>query len=365
MSNRIIVYAGTYTLPVAHVKQSAGEGIHIFSFDTDSGQLTKLDVTGNIESPSFLAIDSTQSYLYAGSEVDEWAEDRIRAFAINPDDGKLTFLNHQSAMGSSAAYVSVDRSNQYVLAANYSSGSVVLFPIEENGSLAPASNIQNHDYPLAGTVPSRQESAHAHCILMDRNNRFALACDLGLDKVIVYKLDTEENQLVVNEVAYLDVNPGAGPRHLIFHPHSDYVYVANELDSTVSVLAFDSEAGSLSMLQTISTLPDGFTGGDNWCSDIHVSADGRFLYVANRGHDSLVIYSIDDANGELTFIAHQATKGNTPRNFAIDPTGQFLLVANQDSDNIVIFRINQQTGLLDEVAVSACPTPVCLKMISL
>ena len=364
MSNRIIVYTGTYTRSVPHVKESAGQGIHIFSLDTESGELTAIDVAGGIESPSFLTIDSTQRYLYAGSEVTERSEHGVNAFAINPDNGKLTFLNHQSAMGSNAAYVSIDKSNQYVLVANYSDGSVVLLPVEEDGSLAPASSTHNHDYPIAGTVPSRQESPHAHSILMDNSNHFALSCDLGLDKIIIYRLDTKENKLVPHEPAYFDMNPGAGPRHLAFHPDNNYVYVANELDSTVSVLGFDAEAGRLSMIQTISTLPENFAG-DNWCSEILLSADGRFVYVANRGHNSLAIYAINEESGQLSFIAHQSTKGNTPRNFAIVPGGELLLAANQDSHNIVTFRINQDTGLLDEIAVSDCPTPVCLKMISL
>lgn len=365
MVQNIVLYVGTYTNSISHVPESNGEGIHQFRLNQTSGELTELGVMRGIDNPSFIAIDHQQKYLYAGTELAPPHLGTVTAFAIDATTGALQHLNQQSAMGSATAYLAVDYDNRYVFVANYASQqSIAMLPIEEDGKLAPASDTHQHSQEAKGTVPSRQDTSHAHCIVPSPDNRFVLVCDLGLDKVMLYQLDYENQSLVPHEPYDFDTQAGSGPRHLVFHPSQNIVYIAQELDSKVAVLAFDPSAGLLEHMQTVPTLPPSYAGS-NSASDIHVSADGRFVYTANRGHDSIAIYEVDQQSGQLTPIGHQQTYGKTPRGFTVDPSGQFLLVGNQDSHEIISFRINQTSGLLKQVATTACPTPVCLKMIVL
>lgn len=362
MVQNIVLYVGTYTDPISHVPQSKGEGIHQFQLNQTSGELTELGVMRGIDNPSFIAIDHQQKYLYAGTELAPPQLGTVTAFAIDSTTGALQSLNEESAMGSATAYLAVDYDNRYVFVANYAGHqSIAMLPIEADGKLAPASDTHQHTQEAKGTVPSRQDTSHAHCIVPSPDNRFVLVCDLGLDKVMLYQLDHENQELVPHEPYDFDAQAGSGPRHLVFHPSQNIVYIAQELNSTVAVLAFDPISGLLEHMQTVPTLPSSYAGS-NSTSDIHVSADGRFVYTANRGHDSIAIYEVNQQSGQLTPIGHQQTYGKTPRGFVIDPSGQFLLVGNQDSHEIVSFQINQTSGLLKRVATTACPTPVCLKM---
>ncbi len=365
MTQNIILYVGTYTNSISHVPESNGEGIHQFQLNQTSGELTELGVMRGINNPSFIEIDHQQKYLYAGTELAPPQLGTVTAFAIDAATGTLGRLNEQSAMGSATAYLAVDYDNRYVFVANYAGQqSIAMLPIEENGKLAPASDTHQHTQKAKGTVPSRQDTSHAHCIVPSPDNRFVLVCDLGLDKILLYQLDHENQRIVPHEPYYFDTQAGSGPRHLVFHPSQNIVYIAQELNSTVAVLEFDPISGALKHIQTATTLPPSYTGS-NSASDIHVSADGRFVYTANRGHDSIAIYEVNQQSGQLTLIGHQQTYGKTPRGFALDPLGQFLLVGNQDSHEIISFQINQTSGLLKRVASTACPTPVCLKMIVL
>ncbi len=359
--NRILLYIGTYTRPAPYLKAANGQGIYVYSVDPATGQLTYLSETGGIDSPSYLAIDSTKRCLYATSEVWGWHEGMLSAYAINGDTGALTYINKQPTQGGLDVYVAIDKTSQYALAANYGDGqSLVMLPIRQDSSLNPVSSAVKHEG--SGPTP-HQDRPHTHCVVIDSTNTYALAAALGLDKIMVYRLDLAKGKLIPNIASSVSLPPGAGPRHIVFHPSGPFAYVINELNSTLSVLSFHRTNGSLAVLQTVSCLPEGYTG-ESYSADLHILPSGRFLYGSNRGHDSIVIFAVDQDTGRLSYVSHQSTKGHTPRNFAIDPTGAFLLVANQNSDSVVTFRINQDTGELEDTGyIAQVPTPVCLKMI--
>jgi 6-phosphogluconolactonase len=255
--------------------------------------------------------------------------------------------------------VTVDKTGRFVLVANYFGGNVAVLPVLRDGSLGEATDMKQG----AGSSINleRQEGPHAHCIVLDHANRFAYSCDLGTDKIMIFRFDSRRGKLNANKTPWVQLKPGAGPRHLTFHPSGKYAYVINELHATVTAFAYDRTSGNLSEVQTVPTLPPGFTAA-NTSADIHISPGGRFLYCSNRGHDSIAVFNIDERNGELTFVTHESTRGNAPRNFAIDPSGAFLLAANQKSDNIVVFRRDLKTGRLSATGqVAQVPSPVCLK----
>ena len=355
-SEGLLVYVGTYT---------SGESgaVYTYRFDASSGALSFATKTAGIERSSFLTIGPGQRNLYAVSEVDEFEGNpggAVSAYSIVPSTGGLTYLNRQLSHGGSPCHMSVDSTGRFLLVANYRTGSACVLPIQENGSLGEASDMVQHQG--SSVNPDRQEGPHAHSVTLDAGNRYAFVADLGIDRVMIYKLDLAEGKLTPNDVPWVEVKAGAGPRHFDFHPSGGYAYLINELDSTVTAFAYDEATGTLTEIQTAPTLPESF-GGSSHCADIHVSPSGRFLYGSNRGHDSITVFSIDQRTGRLTHVAHEPTQGKTPRNFAIDPTGTFLLAANQDSDNIVVFRIDQQTGRLASTGhVADVPRPVSLQM---
>ncbi len=293
--------------------------------------------------------------LYAVNELDQAGS--VSAFAIERASGALTRLNEQPSGGGAPCYLSVEPSGRAVLVANYGGGSVALLPIEANGALAPAYVVQHTG---KGPNAERQEAPHAHCILPDLSNRFALAADLGADRVFVYRLDLDGKSLRHIEEGDASMRPGAGPRHLAFHPTLPLVFVANELDSTVATLRFDRARGALSLQGTLSTLPASWTG-TNYPADIHVAANGRTLYVSNRGHNSIALFSVADS-GALAFEQVISTEGDWPRNFSLDPSGRWLLVANQRSGSVVVFARDPDSGKLALTRQRiALPSPVCLR----
>jgi len=351
----LLVYVGTYTT-------GKSEGIYLYRLNLASGELKQVGTTRGVVNPSFLALAPSQRYLYAVNEVGDFAGKKsgaVSAFAVDQRTGALRLLNQQASLGADPCYVHVDAGGRFVLIANYTGGNVTVFPVQRDGSLGEATDMKQARG--ASVNRERQAGPHAHCVVLDPPNRFAYSCDLGTDKIMIFRFDARNGKLLPAEPPWLQVAPGAGPRHLAFHPGGKYVFVLSELRSTVTAFTRDPEKGSLHELQTLSTLPKDFTG-TSWSADIHVSLDGRFLYCSNRGHDSIAIFTIDPRNGALTTVGHEPTRGMTPRNFAIDPSGEFLLVANQKSDNIVVFRLDQKTGRLNwtghEVQV---PSPVCLK----
>ena len=355
----MLVYIGTYTTKGA-------EGIYVYSFDPSCGELTFSSKVTGIENPTFLAIDPQQRYLYAANEVgtfDGKPSGAVSAFSIDPKTGKLTYLNEQLSHGTSPCHLNVDQTGQFVLVANYGSGSVSILPIEDDGRLGEASDFIQHEG--SSVNPERQQGPHAHSITIDPTNRYAFAADLGLDKILVYQLDLSQGKLHPHDEPWVSVHAGAGPRHFAFHPNLKYAYVINEIDSTMTAFTYDQSRGTLQEMQTVPALPEGFTG-TSYCADVHVSPSGKYVYGSNRGHDSIVILRVDSATGTLRYVGHQATQGKWPRNFAIDPTGSYLLAANQDSDTVVTFHIDEQTGILAPTGhVASVPAPVCLKMISL
>ena len=354
--NEPIIFVGTYTEP----EGSTSEGIYVYRMDSASGQLNFLSVAKGVINPSFLGIHPHQNFLYAVNEVDNLdgrAGGGITAFSVEPHSGELTLLNRQFSLGAHPCYVSVEQTGRFALVANYSSGSVAMFPIRTDGALDEASHVIQHSG--SSLHPTRQTGPHAHCILPDPANRFAVAVDLGLDKLLIYQMDLERGKLLLNGETI--VHAGAGPRHLTFHPNKQFAYLINELDATVIAYRYYSEAGRFEQLQVLPALPKDFTS-ENLCADIHVTADGMYLYASNRGHESMVSFHIDQNTGGLTYIDHAPTGGREPRNFAIDPNGNFLLAANQKSDTIVTFRIDTTNGRLIETGYKVeVSMPVCVK----
>ena len=351
-----LLYVGTYT------KGTRSEGVYLIRMDRRSGKLRRVGSVNAGANPSFLAIHPNGRVLYAVNELEKLNGRKtgaVSAFAIARDTGALTRRNEQPSEGGAPCYVSVDRSGRVVLVANYTGGSVALLPIEANGALAPAASVVQHQGK--GPNAERQEAPHAHCIVADPSNRFVLAADLGADRVFVYRLDLDSKSLRHVEGGDAVMRPGAGPRHIAFHPTLPLVFVANELDSSVATLRFDAERGALSPLDTRSTVPAGWTGA-NYPADIHVASSGRTLYVSNRGHNSIAVFSVAESTGALTLEQVVSTDGDWPRNFSLDPTGRWLLVANQRSDSVIVFRRDQQSGRLTPTGQRiALPSPVCLR----
>ena len=345
-----LLYVGTYT------ENTRSEGVYLVRMDRRSGELLRVGAVDAAANPSFLSIHPNGRVLYAVNEREPAG--MVSAFAIESGTGALTRLNEQPSGGGTPCYVSVDRSGRALLVANYGGGSVALLPIEANGALAAAHVVQHTG---KGPNAERQEAPHAHCILPDRSNRFALAADLGADRVFVYRLDLDAKSLRHIEEGDAVMRPGAGPRHLAFHPTLPLVFVANELDSTVATLRFDSTRGALSPQSTLSTVPAGWTG-TNYPADIHVAANGRTLYVSNRGHNSIAVFSVAESTGALALEQVVSTEGDWPRNFSLDPTGRWLLVANQRSDSVVVFGRDQDNGRLTATRQRiVLPSPVCLR----
>ena len=348
-----LLYVGTYTAG------TRSEGLYLLCMDRRSGNLRRIGLVDAGPNPSFLAIHPNRRVLYAVNELEKGA---VSAFAIAKDSGALTRLNEQPSQGGAPCYVSVDRSGSVVLVANYAGGSVALLRIQPDGALTPAGQVVQH----AGTGPNaeRQAAPHAHCILADPSNRFALAADLGADRVFVYRLDVGGKSLQHVDGGDAVMRPGAGPRHIAFHPTLPLVFVANELDSTVATLRFDAERGALSPRDTLSTVPAAWTG-TNYPADIHVAASGRTLYLSNRGHNSIAVFSVAESTGALVLAQVVSTEGDWPRNFSMDPTGRWLLVANQRSDSVVVFGRDPDNGRLTSTRQRiAIPSPVCLRFLA-
>ena len=355
-NDRLWVYVGTYTTKTS-------KGIYLCHLDGPTGRLELVGLAGETARPSFVAIHPSHRFLYAVGELADFQGQKtgaVSAFAINPADGKLTLLNQQPSGGAGCCHVNIDRTGKYVFVANYSAGSIGCFPIGDDGRLGEATaSIQHHG---SSVNPKRQQSPHAHSIFVDPTNRFVMTADLGMDKVMIYRFDAATGHLTPNDPPFATVTPGAGPRHLAFHPNGRFVYVINEMGSTVTAFRYDAEHGALQSFQEISTLPQGFQGVST-TAEVLIHPSGKFLYGSNRGHDSIAIFAIDPETGRLTAQGHQPSGGKTPRNFGIDPSGRWLLTAHQDTDDIFVFHIDPQTGALkpngQSVSVSM---PVCVRM---
>jgi 6-phosphogluconolactonase len=368
MSERTLVVVGSVTRDTPYFESARGKGITVFAFDDNSGELTRLSEKGGVDNPTYLSVHEGNRCVYAVSEVYGWNEGTVSAYRLDPRSGSLSYINKQPALGSILAHNSLDRTGRFVFVANYSvypepddslpDQSVVVMPIRADGGIGPA--VCSRPHPGGGPNAARQERSHAHCVLASPDNAHVLVADLGIDQIVVYRFDAASGALSAT-TAFFAMKAGAGPRHFAFHPSARYVYAINELDSTIAALAFDAASGGLEVLQIVSALPSGYAG-ESHCAGLQLTPDGRHLYGSNRGHDSLVVYAIDDSTGRLSFVQHHPCLGRTPRDFGIDPTGRFLLVANQDSDAMIVFRIDPESGRLADAGQRAeIGTPMCVK----
>ncbi|MGD0897316.1 MAG: lactonase family protein [Thermoguttaceae bacterium] len=356
---RLWLYFGTYTNTDAKSR-----GIYLGHLDLATGRLESVELAGETTNPSFLAVHPTRGLLYCVGEMSNFegkGTGAVNAFSIQPKTGKLTLLNQQSSGGSGPCHVTIDRTGRYVLVANYGSGSVACLPIQGDGRLAAASCVVQHCG--SSVYPQRQTGPHAHAIYLDPANRIALAADLGMDKILVYCFNADCGKLGLNRPAWVAAQPGAGPRHLAFHPNGRWLFCINELDNTVTRYCYDAGRGELRPCESLSTLPEGFQG-TNTAAEIAVHPSGKFLYGSNRGHNSVAIFAIDAETGKLRQVGHQSTQGKTPRYVGIDPAGRYLLAAHQDTNNVVIFRIDAATGQLQPTGPAVeVPAAVCIEMI--
>lgn len=349
------VFVGTYT-------GSGSRGIYRFDFDPDSGEVSEAKLAAETTSPSFLAIHPTRRFLYAVGEVDTFKGKKggvVAAFAVDGQSGDLKALNSQSSAGAGPCHLVVDKTGKNVLVANYGGGSAAVLPIGPDGYLKEHSSFIQHDG--SSVNPSRQSEPHAHSVNLDAANRFAIVADLGLDRMLVYKFDPAAGTIAPNDPPSAALPPGAGPRHFAFHPDGKHAYTINELNSTMTTWSYDAGQGVLTALQNISTLPAGFNG-TNHPADVHVHPSGKFVYGSNRGHDSIVTYSVDHASGRLTLVGHQGKGIKNPRNFGVHPAGKFMLVANQDNDSVLVFRVDPASGGLAPTGGAVkVSRPVCVQ----
>ncbi|HET9744928.1 MAG TPA: lactonase family protein [Chitinophagaceae bacterium] len=340
---------GTYTSP------AKDDGIYVYKFNTETGDNSFVSSV-KTSNPSYLVVSPNNKYVYA---VNEDAPGMVTSFIFNKPNNRLLQKNRQPSQGKHPCYITIDKTGKWVIVGNYSSGTVAVYPVNKDGSLGAPTDSVKHEGSSVNLA--RQETAHVHATVLNKNNKTLYVPDLGLDKVMLYSLDTKKGKLKEFNPPFIITEAGAGPRHVDIHPNGKYAYLMEELTGSISVYKIESN-GFLSLLQNISGLPRDFTG-DIGSADIHVSPDGKFLYCSNRGESNTIgILSIDQSTGELKWVDHQATLGRTPRNFNFDPSGNFLLVANQNSDEIVIFKRNKQTGLLADTGKRInVSKPVCLK----
>jgi 6-phosphogluconolactonase len=356
---RYLVYVGTYT-------DKDSKGIYAFKFDPASGMTEPIGLAAETQNPSFLAVDSNGKFLYAVNEVDIFngaMTGGVSTFAIDRDSGKLTLLQQLSSAGAGPAHISLDKTGRYVLVANYDGGNIAVFPINKDGQLGPRTAFVQH----AGSSlnKERQATPHAHEIQVSNDNQFVLVADLGIDELLVYRFDASTGSLTPNHPAFVKVSPGSGPRHFAIASSGKFVYLVNEMSSTIDVFSLNRSSGQLHKEQTVSTLPRDFKG-ENTTAEIATDSSGKFLYVSNRGDNSIAVFAIDQQNGKLSFVERTPTGGKTPRHFALDPAGKWMFVENQDSGTINIFAIDAAGGKLSATSHTLkVSSPVCVVFVPL
>ena len=362
----LVMYVGTFSAPLKDMLPTQvdlppgnGRGIHLFEIDRKTGAATSAGVFEMGTSPSCLAVNAEGTRLYSTNETDRVGKEKqgsISAFSINRKNGKLTILNTVSSGGAGPTYISIHPSGRFLLVANYFGGSVSVLPVLKDGRVGEASDVKIDNGKIGPTIAthapvgsyafSGHDRTHAHMIQADPSGKFVMHVDLGLDEIYIWKFDDRTGKLSANNPPAVSLPPGDGPRHFHFHPNGRWFYSIQEEGSTIVLFDYDAEAGSLTARQTVSSLPPGFAGS-NFCSEILVSSDGRFVYAGNRLHDSIGIFSIDQQNGELTYIEEEWTRGNYPRSFSFDPTGEFLYCCNQRADSVAVFKVDWETGRLN------------------
>ena len=358
-SKKEYLYVGTFSV-------RGSEGIYIYTFNRAKKSFTLVQTVTGLESPSFLGIHPTRKFLYSvnrGKASENETGGSVTAYTLDAKTGKLNALNTRSSFGADPCHISFDKTGQYAFVSNYNEGNLVVLPLFEDGLVGNPSDSKK--YTGSSINPDRQQSSHLHSALISPDNRFLYAADLGTDKIYIYNFNLKKGTLDDSNQKEVSVKAGTGPRHFAFHPSGNYMYVAEELTSTVATFKVDKKTGNLTILQdSVVSLPKTFTG-KNTAADIHVDPKGKFLYMSNRGYNGLSIYSIG-ADGKIKLTGQQTTGGSTPRNFMIDSKGEYIFVAHQDTDTIAAFRINAKTGKLTSVGKPLkVPAPVCLKMITL
>ena len=354
-ANSLRFFVGTYTQGVPH-----SEGIYSFNLDVISGRVNQLSTTGGLQNPSFLALNPSKSHLYVVSEINSHCgkdEGSVSAFLVG-DDGHLLEEVRRGTGGAGPCHIRVNANGTVLIATNYQGGSVASYPIDSQGFLGELATFAQHEG--ASVDVDRQNEAHAHASIFSEDGLISYVTDLGMDRIVAYKLDPLNARLISSEEIDTKTHSGAGPRHMAWHPNLGILYVINELDSTISTYSHKRD-NSLGFVQTVDTIPDDFSGR-NTCADIHVSQDGRFVYGTNRGHDSIAIFEIEGGSGIITPKGHHHTGGKTPRNFKLSAEGDIVLVANQDTNNVVMFRRNAKDGSLVDTGVEInVPRPVCIE----
>ena len=364
---QILLYVGTYSSPEGpEGSRGRGKGIYLFEMNPSNGALKQLDVCANDSNPSCLALHPSGRYLYSANEVQMFEgkpSGSVSAYSISRPDGRLSLLNTVSSEGAGPAHLSVHPAGKHVLVANYFGGSVAVIPLMPDGRAGAATDRKVDPGPVgaeqASSAPpgsfaiSGHDRPHAHMIQADPSGRFVLASDLGMDQIFIWKFDRETGKLTPNDPPFVHVPPGDGPRHFAFHPNGRWLYSIQEEGSTLIVYDYDASRGVLTQRQTLSTLPKGFAG-TNYTSEVAVSSDGRFVYGANRLHDSIAVFAVG-RTGEVTLVSETWTRGDYPRSFSIDPTGTFLYSCNQRSDALTTYRVNRKTG---ELVFTGQYTPV-------
>ena len=354
-SRRILAFVGTYSSPQGPAP-GRGQGIHILELDTANGALAPRDVVRTTSSPSWLALDRTRTHLYAANETDTagTGSGSVTAYAVDRAGGQLTLLNSVSSEGAGPAHLSIHPAGKHVLVANYGGGTSAVLPIQADGRLAAATDVKRHEgtpgparpssAPPGSFAISGHDRPHAHMIEADAAGKFVFAADLGLDRILVWRFDEARGTLTPNDPPSVPLPAGDGPRHFAFHPNGRWFYSLQEEASTIATFDYDAATGRLREKQTISTLPKGFAG-TNFTSEIAIGPGARFVYAANRLHDSIAWFAIG-ADGRLAWDGEEWTRGDYPRSFAIDPTGRHLFSCNQRSDAIAGFRIDPKSGSL-------------------
>jgi 6-phosphogluconolactonase len=350
-SAHYLVLVGTYT------NKTTSKGIYAFDFDSSSGELAPKGVAGETTDPSWVIVHPNGKFVYAANEAGK--QSTITAFSLDTKSAKLTQLNQVPAQGEDPCYLSFDRTGKFLFAANYTSGTVAVFPVLADGKLGEYTAAVK-DAGALGPNKERQEGPHAHWVDVSKDNRFVFVSDLGLDAILSYKFDASQGTLTPNDPASAKLTAGAGPRHVAFSPDGKFVYVVSELNSTITAFSYNASQGSLHEFQIISTLPETFSGRND-TAEIIEDPTGKWLFASNRGHDTVAAFAVSASDGTIRHVGDYPTGGHEPRHFALDPTGHFLLAENQNSNAIDVFRIDPATGALNHVSQTTnIPSPVCL-----
>jgi 6-phosphogluconolactonase len=353
VADQVTIWVGTTT-----PRDGDSRGIYRAALDTETGRLTRPELAAELDSPGFVAAHPGGARLYSICRLADGGDGGVAALEISDDRSSLRLLNTQPIGDGGAAHLSLDHTGRYLFTAQYGGGSVAVFPLADDGEILPRSDLVEH--AGSGPNPRRQQGPHPHWVGVDPGNRFLFVPDLGIDQIVIYRLNLDAGRIQPHGCGQCP--PGSGPRHMKFHPNGRFVYVLNELQLSVTAFQYDADAGRLEPIQTISALPESLREVSSTASEIRIHPSGAFLYTANRGHDSITAFQVDPATGKLSFIEREPIRGSWPRNFNLDPTGRWLIAAGRNSNTLAVFEIDADTGGLVFTGQSVfCPTPICVE----